>query len=194
MGRPSYPHTSTKPTKPRKEREQPTKQKHGETAGAGQTHKQQHATKTKEEKKGAGRQHKTGGEHKNQRGCSSALTDAQWGSWIIADEYLSEEAQSTPTTYATWCRGYKTPHRATAFDATGRTKSRNKALQHAKQNARQPSRTQGNDTWREAPVSTWTRQPRGVVQMGGGGHQHTTAQQEQTKSQDKEKHNGSVLA
>ena len=77
----------------------------------------------------AGRQHKTGGEraHENQRGCSSALTGAQWGSWIIRDEYLSEEMQRTPTTHTQWCRGYTTPHRATAFDATVSTKSRNKA-------------------------------------------------------------------
>ena len=196
MGRQSNHHTDTKPTKPRKETEQPTKQRHRKTAGAGRTHKHRKTTKPRKEEREAGRQHKTGGEraHKNQRGCSSALADARWGSWIITDEYLSEEAQSTPTTHTQWCRGYTTPHRATAFDATGCTKSRNKALQHAKQNARQPSRTQGNDTWREAPVSTWTRQPRGVVRMGGGGnntHQHQKANKQ--PRQDK-KHNGSVSA
>ena len=74
------------------------------------------------------------------------------------------------------------PHKATAFDATGCTKSRNKALQHAKQDARQPSRTHGNDTWREAPVTTWARQPRGVVQGGGNStHKHKPTHKQQTR-------------
>ena len=168
------PSKTTTPTQSqRNQEEKQSSQKNKEAGGAtGAERKHKHTDKPtrRREEREAGRQHKTEGEwtHENQRGCSSALADAQWGTWIITDEYLSEEMQSTPTTHTQWCRGYTTPHRATAFDAMGCTKSRNKAPQHAKQNARQPSRTQGNDTWKEAPVTTWARQPRGVVHRGGG--------------------------
>ena len=99
-------------------------------AGAERKHQHRDNPTRRREKREAGRQHKTRGEraHKNQRGCSSALTDGQWGSWIITDEYLSEEMQGTPATHTQWQRGYTIPHRATAFGATVSTKSRNKAL------------------------------------------------------------------
>ena len=124
---------------------------------------------TKKGGEGAGRQHKAGGEraHENQRGCSSTLTDAQWGSWIIRDEYLSEEVQGTPTAHTQWCRGYTTPHRATAFGATVRTKSRNKA-QTTRQAERKATKPHTGHRYLEGSTSNnWTRQPRGVVRRGG---------------------------
>ena len=186
MGRQSIHHTDTKPTKPGKEIEQQAKQRHRKTAGARRTHSHRKTTKPRREEREAGRQQRTGGEraHKNQRGCLSALADAQWGSWIITYEYLSEEAQSTPTTHTQWCRGYTTPHRATAFDATGCTKSRNKALQHAK-------RTQGNQAAHKATIPGGRHQyqpgpgspegPQRGSPNGWGGnnsHQHEKANKE----------------
>lgn len=65
-----------------------------------------------------------------------------------------------------------------------------------------PSTTQGNqaatksnDTRREAPVSTWTRQPRGVVRGGRRGLPQSNQQQEEnTENTNKENNNGSVIA
>ena len=69
---------------------------------------------TKEGGEGARRQQRIGGERarENQRGCSSALTDVQWGSWNINDEYLSVAEQSNAKPFQSGVEGSKTPHRA----------------------------------------------------------------------------------
>ena len=104
----------TTPTQDPQSQETEPKPRTRETGGAaGAERKHQHRdnpTRRTEERE-ARRQHKTGGEraHENQRGCSSALTDVQWGSWIINDEYLSEEMLRTNPTHTQWCRGSRDP-------------------------------------------------------------------------------------
>ena len=85
--------------------------KAGRAAGAERRHQHRSNPTQRTGKREARRQHKTGGEraHENQRGYSRALTDVQWGSWILNDEYLSAEMLRTASTHPKWCRGFCNP-------------------------------------------------------------------------------------